>query len=131
MHSDPVADMVTRIRNASAARHKSVMVPFSELKQRIADILRTEGFVGTVAVIGEMPRKMLDIELRYDGDRAPLIAGINRESRPSVRRYLKSRAIPRLRNGFGTLILTTSRGLMTDRQARREGVGGEVLCSVW
>lgn len=133
MHSDPVADMLTRIRNASAARKPRVDIPSSMLKVRIAVILKAEGFIEDYREIkGKSPgHGLLELKLRYDNDNEPVIQDLQRYSRPGLRKYVGATDIPRIRNGQGVLILTTSKGLMTDRQARQERVGGEALCAVW
>jgi small subunit ribosomal protein S8 len=133
MHSDPVADMLTRIRNACRARHRRVLVPRSNLKVRIAEILKSEGYIED---FGEVRGKddaqgQLEIKLKFDGRRDSVITGISRVSKPGLRRYFGATEIPKVRNGLGIMIITTSRGLMTDREARRQGVGGEALCTVW
>ncbi len=133
MHSDPVADMLTRIRNAARARHDRVDVPYSTLKLRLAEVLKTEGFVDDVRhVAGKTPGQgVIEIKLRYDASRTPVISGIRRVSAPGARRYVRVDDLPRVRNGLGVLILTTPKGLMTDREARKQRLGGEALCSVW
>jgi small subunit ribosomal protein S8 len=133
MHSDPVADMLTRIRNAYRARLPDVGIPHSKLLERIAEILHREGFVGayTVKATEGRPQDVLHVELRYDTDRLAMISSIDRISRPGLRIYFPCDDIPKIRNGLGIVILTTSRGLMTDAEARRARIGGEALCSVW
>lgn len=133
MHSDPVADMLTRIRNGCRARLQRVNVPYSGLKLRVAEILKREGYIGEYKVVGAegVAGRMIDIEMRYDEKREAIIAGIKRMSSPGLRRYFDCDSIPKIRNGLGIIILTTSKGLMTDRQARKARVGGEALCSVW
>lgn len=129
--SDPIADMLTRIRNASAARKPDVQMPFSGIKKAVADILRREGFVSGVSVEGEGVKRVLSIRLKFTPDETPVIQGLRRVSRPGRRDYCGSDQVPRVLNGIGVAILTTSSGLMTDQEARRAGVGGEVLCHVW
>jgi len=129
--TDVIADMLTRIRNANAARHEYVEVPASRLKLEIARILKEEGFIAEVVRIDRPPQGVLRITLRYGPRREPILTGIRRVSRPGLRIYSRRTAIPRVRGGLGVAILSTSRGLMTDRQARRQGVGGEVLAYVW
>lgn len=135
MHSDPVADMLTRIRNASRARRQQVSIPRSNLKVRVAEILKSEGFVADYREIaGKVPgQSVIELTLKYDGKREPVIAGIQRCSRPGLRQYVRHADVARrkIRNGLGVMILTTSRGLMTDREARRQQIGGEALCVVW
>lgn len=129
--TDSVADMLTRIRNASAARHEQVKIPASRLKADIARILKEEGFIADVQRLGEGPQGVLRITLRYGTRREPILTGIRRVSRPGLRIYSRRTEIPRVRGGLGVAIVSTSRGLMTDRQARRQGVGGEILAYVW
>lgn len=133
MHSDPVADMLTRIRNGCVARLATVAMPFSKLKLSIAEILKREGYIKSFEVSEDKTtgHSTLGLELNYDSTRVPVIAGIKRMSSPGLRRYYNCDAIPSIRNGLGIIILTTSRGLLTDREARKARVGGEALCSVW
>ena len=133
MHSDPVADMLTRIRNGGVARLAGVAMPFSKLKLSIAEILKREGYIKSFEVSEDKVtgHGSLTLELSYDSARVPVIAGIKRMSSPGLRRYYNCDAIPSIRNGLGIIILTTSRGLLTDREARKARVGGEALCSVW
>ena len=130
MMTDPIADMLSRIRNAATARHATTDVPFSKLKARMAAILKEEGYIVDFAVNEEFP-KSITITLKYDRDRAPAILGLRRRSRPGLRFYVGHTEIPKVRNGLGVAILSTSKGVMTDRTARAEHVGGEVLCEVW
>lgn len=127
--TDPIADMLTRIRNAQAAGRRSVEIPFSKLKQGIAAILKNEGFIGTVEKRGGTPA-MLVLELQYRG-KTPAIAHLGRESTPGHRKYVKAGELPRVLNDLGVAILSTSRGLMTNKEARRLKLGGEVICSVY
>ncbi len=129
--TDPIADMLTRIRNGSAARHDRVLVPGGTLKTRIAEILKAEGFIKDFVVHHDEKQGSLTIVLRYGAEREPVISGIRRVSRPGLRRYAAKRAIPTVLSGLGISILSTSAGVMVDREARAKGVGGEVLCSVW
>jgi len=129
--TDVIADMLTRIRNANAARHDYVEVPASRLKLEIARLLKDEGFIAEVQRVDRAPQGLLRITLRYGPRREPILTGIRRVSRPGLRIYSRRTEIPRVRGGLGVAILSTSRGLMTDRQARRQGVGGEVLAYVW
>ena len=129
--TDPIADMLTRIRNAILAHKDKVEMPLSNLKGRIAEILRDEGFVGAVSRSEEAPQGKLTIVLSYGADNQSTIQEIHRVSRPGQRRYVHSTAIPKVRSGLGTAILSTSRGVMTDRQARKMKIGGELLCEVW
>jgi small subunit ribosomal protein S8 len=131
MLTDPVADMLTRIRNAVTARKARVDVPWSRHKADIARALVEEGFLGAVEKVDGVPRATLRIELRYDNSRRPVIEGIERVSRPSLRVYVGKGKVPPVRGGLGVSVLSTPRGVMVDRDARRQGVGGEVLCRVW
>ncbi len=131
MVSDPVADMLTRIRNALAARHAKVDVPASRLKSEIARILREEGYVANYKLAEEGSRKLIRIYLKYTAGNQPVISHIERVSRPGRRVYVGSKQIPRVLGGMGINILTTPRGVMTGRNARKEGLGGEILCQVW
>lgn len=129
--TDPIADMLTRIRNAQVAGHDAVTMPRSSLKVEIARILKGEGFLGDVAEETDDRQGTLRLVLKYDAARRGVIRGISRISTPSRRVYVKSKEVPRVRNGLGVAILTTPRGVLTDSQARRAGVGGEVICHVW
>ncbi|MCC7071486.1 MAG: 30S ribosomal protein S8 [Deltaproteobacteria bacterium] len=129
--TDPIADFLTRLRNGLMARHKTVVAPSSKLKHRIAQILQDEGYVSDVRVEQQSGRPMLSMTLRYDEQNSPMLDGIERVSRPGLRRYTGVEDIAKVRNGIGMAILSTSKGIMTDRQARIDRVGGEVLCNVW
>lgn len=129
MMTDPIADMLTRIRNGQAARKKMVEMPFSVLKFRLAQILSAEGYVGTVEKRDGTPAVLI-VELLYRG-KQPVIRTITRESAPGHRQYRKADAVPTVVNGYGMAILSTSHGLMTDRDARAAGIGGEFICSVF
>lgn len=131
MLTDPIADMLTRVRNASNVRHPFVDMPFSKLKLRIVVVLREEGYIKDFQVSGEEPRRMLRIELKYVGKREPVLIGIRRVSRPGLRVYSPAATIPRVFGGLGTSILSTPQGVMSGRKARRLRVGGEVLAEVW
>jgi small subunit ribosomal protein S8 len=132
--TDPIADFLARIRNGIHARKQTVECPRSNVKLRIAEILRDEGFVQGVNTAEDNKQGMLKVELRYDG-RATVsgcaISGMRRVSRPGQRAYVPAKDIPKVRNGLGIAIISTSHGVMTDRAAREKGVGGEVLCEVW
>ena len=131
--TDPIADMLTRIRNANKAQHDSVTMPASKLKESLAKILEREGFIagfGTAPQEGR-PGTALTIELKYDAERQATIAGLRRVSKPGLRIYAQADNIPRVLGGFGVAVLSTSAGLMTDREARQRHLGGEVLCHVW
>ena len=129
--NDPISDFLTRVRNAYRAYHDEVSIPASRLKTRMAEIMKDEGYISDFTFVPDRRQGLLVIALRYGEGGAPIILGLKRESRPSRRLYVSSDKLPRVRNGLGTAILSTSRGLMTDRQARREKVGGEYLCSIW
>ena len=131
MTSDPIADMLTRVRNAITARHPKVDVPASKLKTEIARILKEEGYIANYKVAEEGVKKVIKIYLKYAPDNSPVITKIERVSRPGCRNYTGKSDIPRVQGGLGISILTTARGVMTGRTARKEGVGGEVLCKVW
>jgi small subunit ribosomal protein S8 len=128
--SDPIADMLTRIRNAQRAGLPEVAVPASRLKHEIARILREEGFIGAVTRGGPESREMR-LVLKYDADGAPVIRGLRRDSRPGLRRYCGHAGIPPVLGGMGIVILSTSAGVMSGREARKRKLGGELLCSVW
>jgi small subunit ribosomal protein S8 len=131
MTSDPIADMLTRIRNALAARHTKVDVPANKLKMDIARILKEEGYITNFKLAEEGVRRTIKIYLKYASDDNPVISRIERVSRPGCRVYVGRKEIPRVLGGLGINILTTARGVMTGRKAHMEGVGGEVLCRVW
>jgi small subunit ribosomal protein S8 len=129
--TDPIADMLTRIRNAYAAKHQKVDVPLSNLKVEIARILREEGFINNYKVIGEGARRSIRVYLRYGPKGEQVMSKLERVSKPGCRVYVGSTAIPSVLGGMGVNILSTSRGLMSDRRARREKVGGEILCRIY
>lgn len=129
MMTDPIADMLTRIRNAATARKRTVVIPLSNLKKAIAEILREEGYVEHVVVKDENPRQLI-LTLGYIG-KDPKIQFLKRESTPGHRKYYKAEELPRVLNDYGVAILSTSKGLMTNKKARKEGIGGEILCSVY
>ena len=129
--TDPIADMLTRIRNASAAKHKTVDVPASKMKKAIADILYNEGYIKSVEEIANENQGILRIALKYDENGAKVIAGIKRISKPGLRVYASKEELPKVLNGLGIAIISTSKGLKTDKEARELGVGGEVLAYVW
>ena len=129
--TDPIADMLTRIRNAALARHERAEMPHSNLKEHLAGVLKGEGFIDDVRVSdGEGP-KTLTLVLRYGRDRQSAIDGVRRISAPGRRVYVRHDRIPRVRSGMGVSILSTSRGVMTDKEARRQRIGGELLCEIW
>jgi small subunit ribosomal protein S8 len=129
--TDPIADLLTRIRNAVKARHESLVVPRSRLKLEIVKILVQEGFLAGFSVVEDGPQGFIRIAPRYDAASQAVLRGIERVSRPSRRTYVGKDEVPRVRNGLGVAILTTPQGVITDREARKAGVGGEVLCYVW
>jgi small subunit ribosomal protein S8 len=129
--TDPIGDMLTRLRNAAQARHAVVHVPASGLKKAILDQLLGEGFIDDVNLVEDGKQGMLTVRLRYDKQGVCVIDGIQRLSKPGRRLYAAVDDIPKARSGYGTVILSTSRGVLTDRKARELGVGGEVLCSIW
>jgi small subunit ribosomal protein S8 len=131
MTSDPIADMLTRIRNAMAVRHPKVDVPGSKLKLDIARILKDEGYILNYKLAEEGTRKVIKIYLKYTPGNLPVISRMDRVSRPGCRVYVGSQDIPRILGGMGINILTTPKGVMTGSQARKQGVGGEILCQVW
>jgi small subunit ribosomal protein S8 len=130
--TDPIADFLARMRNGIRARKQRVDCPRSTLKLAIAEILRQEGFVdGVITAETDNHQGTLSVTLRYDGRTGCAISGLRRVSRPGQRKYVPAKDVPRVRNGLGIAILSTSQGLMTDREARKRGVGGEILCEVW
>jgi len=129
--SDPIADLLTRIRNAHRAGHEHAVIPFSRLKENICGVLKTEGYIEDFTVAGEGPGKSLRVTLRYLNDGTPVIQQLRRVSKPSLRVYLKSKDIKPTRSGLGIAIVSTSQGLMTGKQAYQKRVGGEILCEIW
>ena len=129
--TDPIADMLTRVRNANSAYHEQVSMPYSKLKSRIAEILQAEGYIAAWRVEDAEVGKTLTITLKYGPNRERSIAGVRRVSKPGLRVYAKSTNLPRVLGGLGVAILSTSSGLLTDKQAASKGVGGEVLAYVW
>jgi small subunit ribosomal protein S8 len=129
--SDPIADMLTRIRNASRARHTEVVVPASRTKREIARILKAEGFIADVSEGQEGPRLTLTLTLKYVDGKAPVVSGLKRISKPGLRVYAAKTDIPRVLGGLGIVIVSTSQGIMTGAQARKAQLGGEVLAYVW
>ncbi|HEX2951063.1 MAG TPA: 30S ribosomal protein S8 [Armatimonadota bacterium] len=130
--TDSIADMLTRVRNAASAGHDAVSVPLSRVKNEIARILKEEGYIEDFEITEtDKPTPILRMTLKYGPRRQPVIRGLKRASRPGLRHYVGWREIPRVQGGLGVAVLTTSRGVMTDRQARTERVGGELLCLVW
>ena len=131
MITDPVADVLTKIRNASRAKHATVDVLASKLTERILALLKQEGFIRNYKPMGQAPRKQLRVYLKYSQDRKPALVNAVRVSRPGQRRYRGVEKLPRVLGGLGRIVLSTSKGLMTDQEARRQRIGGEVLCYVW
>jgi small subunit ribosomal protein S8 len=131
--TDPIADMLTRIRNANTAMHDTVRMPSSKLKESLAGILEREGYIAAFAVQDDAgrPGRVLEIQMKYTPERTRTISGIRRVSKPGLRVYTKADKLPRVLGGLGVAVLSTSQGLMTDTEARRRRVGGEVLCYVW
>ena len=129
--TDPIGDMLTRIRNASSARHEKVLVPASRLKARIAEVLRDEGYIKDFVRHEDGVQGAITIMLKYSTDREPAISDIKRVSTPGLRRYVPTDSIPRVLNGMGIAILSTSKGVLVDREARKQKVGGELICTVW
>lgn len=131
MMTDPIADMLTRIRNGNMGRHKRVDIPASKLKQAIAAILKKEGYIREYGYIEDKKQGVLRIYLKYAPDSQRVITGIKRISKPGLRVYVQKDNLPRVLNGLGIAIISTSQGLLTDKEARKANVGGEVLCYVW
>jgi small subunit ribosomal protein S8 len=130
MYTDPISDMLTRIRNATQAGKQDLVMPYSKFKHNLAKVLLAEGFLSGV---NELPGriKMLQINLKYDQAGSPVITGIKRVSTPGQRIYMPADRIPRVNAGFGVTVVSTSKGLLTDKQARKDKVGGEVICQIW
>ena len=129
--TDPIADMLTRVRNASSSRHPYVEMPASKIKEVLARILMEEGFIRSYEVMPQVPRDVLRLELKYGPEQVPLIRGIKRVSKPGRRVYVKKQGIPRVLNGLGIVILSTPKGILVGAKSAKENVGGEVLCYVW
>jgi small subunit ribosomal protein S8 len=129
--TDTIADMLTRIRNALIAKHDSVEIPASTMKKAIAQILQDEGYIKNFEVIADAEKKTIRIQLKYGANKQRVIVGIKRISRPGLRVYARKDEMPKVLGGLGIAIVSTSRGVMTDREARKQGVGGEVLAYVW
>ena len=129
--TDPIADMLSRIRNAQLVQHQTVEMPSSGSKVAIAELLEREGFVENVEVVRQLPQDTLRLRLKYGIDRKPAIAGMRRVSKPGLRVHVGRREVPRFFGGLGISIVSTSRGVMTGRDAWRKGIGGELLCYVW
>jgi small subunit ribosomal protein S8 len=129
--TDPIADMLTRIRNAGQARHTTVDMPYSKIKLAIAKIMEEEGYIAGHSVLEEGVRKTLRVQLKYDPNRKPVVQGLRRVSRPGLRIYAGMDDIPRVRGGMGTVVVSTNRGIMTGREARRRHLGGELIAEIW
>jgi small subunit ribosomal protein S8 len=131
--NDPIGDFLTRIRNAIAVHKKTVIIPHSKVKEQLAALLKKEGYIIDYTVINEedAPTKGIEIQIKYNAAGNPVIRGIRRVSNPGLRKYTKAKYAPRVLNGLGISVLTTNKGLKTDRAARKDGVGGELLCQVW
>ncbi len=129
--TDPIADLLTRIRNAQRAGLEQLDVPASKIKHRICEVLRDEGFVREVSRRGDGKQSVLTVVLKYDPEKRPAISEIKRQSKPGLRRYLSYRDIPPVMNGLGIAVLSTSKGVMVDREARKQHLGGELLATVW
>lgn len=132
MTTDTIADMLTRIRNANLAKHQIVQIPLTKVTRNIAEVLLNEGFIESFEELKNGLNSSLLLSLKYTGkERVPLITKITRASKPGLRTYRSSKKMPRILGGFGTAIISTSKGLMTDKKAREEGIGGELLCYIW
>ncbi|MBT3258769.1 MAG: 30S ribosomal protein S8 [Deltaproteobacteria bacterium] len=129
--TDPVADMLTRIRNALQAAHEIVNIPSSTLKINLANVLKSEGYIKNLRIISDGKHRYIRVFLKFDKDGIPVIEGLKRISKPSCRVYAGYNEIPEVLNGYGVNIVSTSKGIMTDREARKQKVGGEILCAVW
>ena len=129
--TDPIADMLTRIRNASSSKHESVTVPSSKMKLAIAKILNDEGYIAGYEVIEDDKQGVIKITLKYGANKTSVITGLKRVSKPGLRVYANKEELPRVLNGLGTAIISTSQGLKTDKEAREAGIGGEVLAYIW
>ncbi|MBO5948837.1 30S ribosomal protein S8 [bacterium] len=131
MNTDPIADMLTRIRNANLVSHPSVEVPASKLKVELAKLLKEEGFISNYTINEDGKFKVINIELKYDFQNKPVITNLKRVSRPGLRNYCKAKNLPKVMGGLGIAIVSTSKGLLADRKARTQNIGGEILCYVW
>jgi small subunit ribosomal protein S8 len=131
MNADPISDMLTRIRNANALRYEDVSMPYSKMKEEIARILKKEGYIVDVAINGDAAKKELNLTLKYGSNGERVITGLRRISKPGLRVNVESEKLPKVLGGLGIAIISTSKGLLTDAEARKAGVGGEVICYVW
>jgi small subunit ribosomal protein S8 len=129
--TDPIADFLTRIRNALMAKHETTEIPASKLKWRVAEILKAEGYIADAHLVGEGYRKVIRIDLKYGPGEVSVIQSLQRISKPGRRMYVTADQLPRVLNGLGVAVVSTSRGIMSDRECRRLHVGGEVMCQVW
>lgn len=129
--TDPISDFLSRIRNGIHSRRQSVSLPSSTLKVKLAEILKAEGYISGFALKADEGYGVLEVELKWDKDNKNAIEGIQRYSRPGQRKYAKATEIPKVRGGLGIAVVTTSKGLMTDREARKQSLGGEIICAVW
>ena len=129
--TDPIADMLTRIRNANTAKHETVDIPASNMKKAIAEILNEEGYIKGYQIIEDGKQGVIRVTLKYGANKEKVISGIKRVSKPGLRKYAPAEELPRVLKGLGIAIVSTSAGLMTDKNARKQGLGGEVLCYVW
>jgi small subunit ribosomal protein S8 len=130
MVNDPIGDLLIQIKNASMASKRAIDVPYSKLKDAVAIILQKEGYVGSVTRVGEVPNAMLHIEIKYN-ETEPVITGVKRISKPGLRLYVTKREIPVVVGGMGTSIISTPQGVMTGKEAKKRGIGGEVMCTIW
>jgi small subunit ribosomal protein S8 len=130
MVTDPIADMLSQIKNAVLARHKTVVLPYSKVKESIAKALVDEGYLATVAITGMKPKQMLTVDIAYDGSE-PVLADIKRKSKPGLRVYVSTREIRQVLGGFGSAIISTPLGVMSGKEAKKRGLGGELMCEVW
>jgi len=131
MNTDPIADMLTRIRNANTVKHEAVEIPASKLKIELAKLLKEEGYIADYAIKEVGKFKVIEVKLKYDSSNNPVITNLKRVSTPGLRTYTRAKYIPQVMNGLGIAIISTSKGLLTDRKAKRENVGGEIICYVW
>ena len=131
MNTDPIADMLTRIRNANMVSHKEIELPSSKLKVELAKLLKEEGYITDYSIKESGKFKVLNVVLKYDSQNQPVITNLQRVSKPGLRTYSKAKNLPQVLGGMGIAVVSTSKGLLTDRKARKENVGGEVVCYVW
>jgi small subunit ribosomal protein S8 len=129
--TDPIADLLTRIRNANIASKEKVDIPASKMKQSIIDLLKREGYIRSYRIVDDKGQKVIRVFMKYGTKQEKVITRLERVSKPSVRRYVNKDNIPRVINGLGIAIISTSHGIMTDRDARKQGIGGEILCKIW